>query len=164
MYKPQMNGFGDKTLPDFQPISMSPAVKDNFRKDKTEVEFIQSFLQSAKVIAEKIDKQKETTGMKMFFDYSLTLPAIYLCRHCIEISIKHAISKKEQQPKPRHGLNGLWRDLMKYIPQDMCSVEERITLNNMRKFIDIIDALDDDGTKLRYAVQKDGSDSLHTFL
>ncbi len=165
LYKSQMNGLRDPTLVEFQPIAVSCIMKKEFRKNYAEIELIFSYLQSAKILGEKIEQDAKGTNARMVFKkFSLILPTIYLCRHCIELSIKHAISKFKQQPKSKHGLIGLWSTLLQIDSFKLCSEKEKTLLKSMGKFVDTINVLDNNGTRLRYAEQNDGSDSQETFL
>lgn len=58
---------------------------------------------------------------KVFYSYSLSIPAIYLCRHCIELSIKNAISHLGKDGKATHGLEGQWNAFRQYLPQNRIS-------------------------------------------
>lgn len=164
LYKEKMNGLSDPTLKQFHPLALNCTIKEEFKKDWAEKEFIQSFLQSAKVIGEKLEFEVIQTPNVVFKTYSLSLPAIYLCRHCIELSIKHAISMLNKSPKANHGLSGLWSALRQYIPQEKCLKNEISILKGMSDFINVLNDLDDNGNKLRYAAQIDGSVSQNAFI
>ena len=82
-----LDGFKDKSLPDFNPVTFSSTFVQEVRTDETQKEFIRSYLESAKVLAKELTRL-ETPRMgiqKVFYNYSLTLPTIYLCRHCMEL-------------------------------------------------------------------------------
>lgn len=167
MYKLQMNGFGDETLKDFNPITLSSAFVADKRKDGAEKEYIDSYVQGAKVIMNAIYRNQGQMAVginKMFYSYSLSIPAIYLCRHCIELSIKHAISHLGKDGKTTHGLEGQWNAFRQYLPQDRISGKERSLLNNMGEFVRSIDSLDNNGNRLRYPVQEDKSFSQEKFM
>lgn len=167
MYKTQMNRFNDKSLIDFNPIALSSALISDKRKEGAENEFIDSYLEGAKVIMHEIyRKQRQMADgiNKIFYNYSLEIPTIYLCRHCIELSIKHAIGRQGKDSKQTHGLEGQWNAFRQYLPQDRISGKERSLLNNMGEFIRSMDSLDDNGTRLRYPVQEDKSYSQENFM
>lgn len=50
--KPQMDGFNDPTLHDFLPLSFSSVIKVEYREEWFEKEFIESFRNAAKVLAD----------------------------------------------------------------------------------------------------------------
>ena len=166
LYKPQMlDGFKDKSLPDFNPVTFSSTFVQEVRTDETQKEFIRSYLESAKVLSKELTRL-ETPRMgiqKVFYNYSLTLPTIYLCRHCMELSIKYAITCVNGQPKEVHGLEKLWSSLLSYLPKKT-SGKERSLLKGMGSFVRAIDCLDDTGTKLRYAINSNGNCNQDIFL
>jgi len=164
LYKEKMNGLDDPTLKQFHPLALSCTIKEECKKDWAEKEFIQSYLQSAKVLGEKLKLEEMQLPGVVFKTYSLSLPAIYLCRHCVELSIKHTISMLNKPPKKNHGLKGLWNALRQYIPQEKCSEQEISILNGMSDFINVLNDLDDNGSKLRYADQTDGTISQNAFI
>lgn len=166
MYKPQVNGFRDETLPEFNPILFSSTFKNEQKRKEADIEYIKSYLESAKILVDETYKRQICANgiKKIFYNYSLELPTIYMCRHCLELSIKHAINKLGKEAKNTHGLEGQWNAFMQYISKDMISGKERTILKNMGEFIRNIDGLDDNGTKLRYPLQEDKSFSQGEFL
>lgn len=156
LYKSQMNGFNDKSIPDFNFITFSSILKEEVREDWMQKEFIQSYLESAKVLSERLEEmQKLQAGItKVIYNYSLTLPIIYLCRHCLELSIKYAISRVHGKPKKVHGLDKIWSSFLSYLPKDR-SEEDQSLLKSMENFVHNINLLDDTGTKLRYPLDQD---------
>lgn len=166
LYKPQMlDGFEDRSLPDFNPVTFSSTFVQEVRADEAQKEFIRSYLESAKALARELDRQEiPRMGItKIFYNYSLTLPIIYLCRHCMELSIKYAITHVNGHPKEVHGLKKLWSSLLSYLPEKI-SGKERSILKGMGSFAQAIDCLDNTGTKLRYATNSDGSCNQDRFL
>lgn len=165
LYKSQMNGFNDKTLKDYNPILMSGMFKEEVREKEQKEEFIMSYLESAKIIMEETYHKQDRLGVgKIFFSYSLVLPTIYLCRHCLELAIKRAIEMVGKEAKQNHSLLKLWSALRGYLNNNEILETEKATLNEMEKFIRSIDSLDDNGMRLRYSKQKDNSDSQKEFL
>ena len=158
LYKSQMNGFNDKSIPEFNLITFSSLFKKEAKEDGLQKEFIQSYLESAKILSERLEELEEPQmGInKVFYSYSLTLPIIYLCRHCLELSIKYAISRIDGKPKNVHGLDKIWSSFLSYLPENY-SGKERSLLKNMRDFVQDINLLDDTGTKLRYPLEQDGT-------
>lgn len=96
--------------------------------------------------------------------YSLLIPTLYLCRHCLELSIKRAIGRLGKQSKTTHGLERQWNAFTQYLPKQKISGKERSLLKNMFEFIKNIDKLDDNGTKLRYSTQTEGTLSQEKFM
>lgn len=166
LYKNQMNGFNDSTLKDYNPILVSSFYKKEVRDDRQNEEFIMSYLESAKLIMEETYKRQGSNQdiRKVFFSYSLVLPTIYLCRHCLELAIKRSISLLGKTPKLNHSLLGQWSALREYLREKEVTEQEKLLLNNMENFIKNIEDIDDNGMKLRYPKQKDNSDSQQNFL
>lgn len=164
LYKTQMNGFNDKSIPEFNPITFSSILKKELREDGFQKEFIKSYLESAKILSEKLYEiaAPQMGIMKIFYDYSLTLPIIYLCRHCLELSIKYAISNINGIPKNVHALDKIWSSFLFYLPQNR-SEEDKNLLKCMGNFIHSINLLDDTGTKLRYPLDQDGTLTINNF-
>lgn len=165
LFKSQMNGMDDKTIPDFNPVTFSSAFKPETQSAEAQKEFIHSYLESAKALAIKLDELERPRGgiQKIFYNYSLTLPIIYLCRHCLELSIKYAISCINGKPKEVHGLDKVWSSFRSYLPTQN-SGKERSVLKEMGNFVQAINLLDDTGTKLRYPLNKDGTCTQGKFL
>lgn len=165
LYKTQMNGFNDSTLKEYNPMLMSSIFKKEFRDEKQSEEFIMSYLESAKIIMEETYRiqNKNLDVKKIFLSYSLVLPTVYLCRHCLELAIKNAINSLGKTAKHYHNLSKLWNALREYLKDRDISGEEMNLLNNMGIFIQSIDSIDDNGMKLRYPKQKDNSDSQKEF-
>jgi len=165
MYKPQMDGLGDKSLKDFNPVTFSSVFVAEKKKDWAEEEFIKSYLEAARILMNETYRNQNIEGVsKVFYSYSLVIPTLYLCRHCMELSIKHAIGHLGKEIKQTHGLEGQWNAFRQYLPQEKISGKERTVLKNMGEFVRSVDVLDDNGTKLRYPVQKDSSFSQERFM
>lgn len=165
MYKSQMEGFGDESLKDFNPMLLSSTYVSEKREEGAEKEFIVSYLEGAKVLMkETYERQRPMRIKKIFYSYSLALPTIYLCRHCLELSLKRAIRLFGRDIKLTHGLEGQWCVFRQCLPEKIISGKERSLLNRMGEFIKDIDRLDDNGTRLRYPVQRDKSFSQEQFL
>lgn len=165
LYKTQMNGMNDISIPEYNPITFSSVYKEEVRADALQKEFIKSYLESAKILSERLEElEKPRMGiMKVFYNYSLTLPIIYLCRHCLELSIKYAISRIYGKPKAVHGLDKVWSSFLSYLPENY-SGKERSLLKCMGSFIQNINLLDDTGTKLRYPLEQNGTCTQNKFL
>jgi HEPN domain-containing protein len=165
LYKKQMNGMNDPSIPEYNFITFSSLYKVEVRSDAAQKEFIQSYLESAKILSERLEElQKPGMGItKKFYNYSLTLPIIYLCRHCVELSIKYAISRIDRIPKTVHPLDEIWSSFLSYLPKDYSEKEENL-LKDMESFVQNINLLDYTGTKLRYPLEKDGTCTQKEFL
>lgn len=151
LYKEQMQTFSDPTLCDYTPLVWSCVLKEDCKHEGFQKEFIDSFLQAAKLIAEKVKEQNASApGMYIFHSYSLALPILYLARHCIELSIKRAIERLGGNPKRKHDLEKLWDSFLSYVPSERTNADDSILIE-MRLFIQLVNKLDNSGTKLRYS-------------
>jgi HEPN domain-containing protein len=166
MYKPQMmKGLADESLRDFNPITLSSAFVTEKREDGAEKEFIDSYLEGAKILMHETYRRQDAKGIaKIYYNYSLVIPTVYLCRHCLELSIKRAIRLQGKSSKFTHGLERQWDAFRQYLPNERISGKERSLLKSMGEFIKNMDVLDDNGTKLRYPVQENKSFSQEKFM
>ena len=164
LYKRQMtDGFADKTLHQFAPLAFSVVAKQEYKHEMLESEFIDSFLEAAKLLA-KASRHNNVPmpGVYVFYQYSLVLPVLYMVRHCMELSIKRAIRLVGGNPKRKHKLDGLWSSLVFYLPEKRSVADEKV-LRYMHDFVKCIDLLDDNGEKLRYPVGNDKQLTQDTF-
>lgn len=164
LYKRQMmDGSKDKTLYQFAPLAFSAVAKQEYKHETFESEFIDSFLESAKMLA-KVSRYNSAPmpGIYVFYRYSLVLPVLYMVRHCMELSIKRAIRLVGGDLKWTHKLDGLWSSFLSKLPKERTSEDEEV-LRYMHDFVKYIDFLDDNGEKLRYSEGKDGQLTQDTF-
>lgn len=158
-FKYQMNGLNDPDLEKFQFLSYSPTIKEEFAHNKAEEEYIDSYIEAAKIIA-KNSKVANPIIQFTIKEYSLALPCIFLCRQALELSIKRSISKKKLPYAAIHNLQDLWKKLRDAIGNELCSSEDSELLDNMEMFIVLMGEFDNEkGTKLRYSEGKDGKAS-----
>lgn len=154
--KEKMNGVCDKTISKYDFLSYNTVIKKEERKNVAEREYIYSYLKCAKITCEEMEREKKENPpfvLSVFYNYSLCIPCIYLCRHTLELTIKYGISLFGKEPRGIHGLQSLWDSFYSNISTERDD-KEKAVLKSMGKFIKIIEELDDDGTKLRYASQK----------
>ena len=73
MYKPQMmKGLADESLRDFNPITFSSAFVTEKREDGAEKEFIDSYLEGAKILMHETYRRQDAKGIaKIYYNYSL---------------------------------------------------------------------------------------------
>lgn len=160
LYKSQMqDGFSDETLLNFCPFTMSSALKDEYKKDGFEKDYINSYLKSARILADSamtICHPDNNCGISMLLSRdNVTIPMLYMVRHTLELSIKYAIECIDGNFKEVHGLIKLWNSFCFYLPNN-CSGKERSILKKMCEFLEYIDLLDATGTKLRYPKDRNG--------
>lgn len=153
--KSQMDGFNDPTLRDFSLLDSSALMKDEFKADRFDDEFIRSFLNAAKELAAAGRKAIDKPGMYLMLEYSYAIPVMFLTRHCIELAIKRAIKRCGAEPKRDHGLTSLWNSLLSRFPRQKCREDNR-TIKNMGAFVKAVADIDDNGISLRYPQDKSG--------
>ena len=153
--KSQMDGFNDPTLRDFSLLDSSALMKDEFKADKFDDEFIRSFLNAAKELAAAGRKAIDKPGIYLMLEYSYAIPVMFLTRHCIELAIKRAIKRCGAEPKRDHGLTSLWNSLLSRFPRQKCREDNR-TIKNMGAFVKAVADIDNNGISLRYPQDKSG--------
>lgn len=153
--KSQMDGFKDPTLRDFSLLDSSALMKDEFKADRFDDEFIRSFLNAAKELAAAGRKAIDKPGMYLMLEYSYAIPVMFLTRHCIELAIKRAIKRCGAEPKRDHGLTSLWNSLLSRFPRQKCREDNR-TIKNMGAFVKAVADIDNNGISLRYPQDKSG--------
>lgn len=153
--KSQMDGFNDPTLRDFSLLDSSALMKDEFKADRFDDEFIRSFLNAAKELAAAGRKAIDKPGMYLMLEYSYAIPVMFLTRHCIELAIKRAIKRCGAEPKRDHGLTSLWNSLLSRFPRQKCRGDNR-TIKNMGAFVKAVADIDNNGISLRYPQDKSG--------
>ena len=153
--KSQMDGFNDPTLRDFPLLDSSALMKDEFKADRFDDEFIRSFLNAAKELAAAGRKAIDKPGMYLMLEYSYAIPVMFLTRHCIELAIKRAIKRCGAEPKRDHGLTSLWNSLLSRFLRQKCREDNR-TIKNMGAFVKAVADIDNNGISLRYPQDKSG--------
>ena len=145
VYKSAMNKLSDKTLNNFTPISMATTAKEEFKN---------------KLAIEEWLNQNRCNGGKTgyaLYKYNYTLPTVFLIRHAAELAIKEAIDKSGKVPNSStHDLDKLWNSISSQLPESK-TPNDRKTIQQVRTFLQYISHLDKDGTKARYAVDKNGN-------
>lgn len=165
LYKRQINGLNDPCIKDYNPLLVSAWFKEEYKKGKMTEEYIKSFIEVAKVLSKAIrEQQSNDSEIKIFYSYSLTLPALYICRHSIEMVIKYSLELLHIEFKKIHNLNELWDKLVESIPKELQNEKEKTVISNMGLFIEKVNTLDENGQRLRYAIQTSGELSQENFL
>ena len=155
-FKYQMNGLNDPTLQEYRFLSYSPLLKEEYRHEKAEKEYIDSYMEAAKIIAQ--NSQIHNSAIKFVIkSYSLALPCIFLCRQALELSMKRAITQLGQKYDAIHSLQEPWKKFDSSFCKETLSSESKKTLPHMGSFIDLISTFDNrNATKLRYSEDKNG--------
>lgn len=154
--KPQMNGLNDPTLGDFSPLNLSALLKEDFKSEMFEEEFIHSFLNAARELAIAGRKAIDRPGMYVMLEHSYAIPVLFLTRHCMELAIKRAIRKCGGKPKREHSLKKLWNSLLSKLPEQKRCEDSR-AIENMSSFVWAVADIDDNGISLRYPKDNAGN-------
>lgn len=161
--KPQMDGLDDPTLRDFSLLNTSVLMKEEYKDESFEKEFIHSFLNAAKVLAIAGKRSIDKPGMYVIFNYSYAMPVLYLTRHCMELAIKQAIKRCGRKPKTSHNLLDLWSSLLSNFPKQRTPDVQK-TIEDMGAFVKSINNIDDNGINLRYPHDNAGELTQETAL
>lgn len=86
--KSQMDGFNDPTLRDFSLLDSSALMKDEFKADKFDDEFIRSFLNAAKELAAAGRKAIDKPGMYLMLEYSYAIPVMFSQGTVLSLQLK----------------------------------------------------------------------------
>lgn len=154
--KPQMNGFNDPTLREFSPLNISALLKEDFKSEMFEEEFIYSFLNAARELAIAGRKAIDRSGTYVILEHSYAIPVLFLTRHCMELAIKRAIRKCGGKPKREHSLKKLWSSLLAKLPEQKRREDSR-AIKNMSSFVGTVADIDDNGISLRYPKDNAGN-------
>lgn len=160
IYKDRMEKPSDKTLTNFTPVSMATTAKEELKNKLAIEEWVDSYVGAAKQLAQL--NQDRCNGGKtgvqyILYKYNYTLPTVFLIRHAAELAIKEAIDEGGEEPNnSTHNLDRLWNFLLRQLPESKTPNDNKI-INQAHKFLRYISHLDNDGTKARYAVDKNGN-------
>lgn len=124
-------------------ISISPFFKEEIRSKTAEKEIIDAYLHSAECLYMCFHKESNPVEkMKVFRTNQMCMPFLFLCRHTLELLIKAVLNNKQGKIKKIHRLQELWNEL-----------KNNIEINNtdFDMLIEVLNTIDDDGCKLRYA-------------
>lgn len=152
----QMNGFDDPDLKHFVPLAFSPVMKEEYKEDRFELEFVRSFANAALVLARAGRAETDGPGYYAFLDHSYPIPVLYMTRHCMELEIKRTIRRLGGSVGQIHKLDSLWSSLLSRLPKRDRS-EDRRAVKNMGEFVHSISKVDETGFNLRYPKDKKGN-------
>lgn len=159
IYKDRMEKLSDKTLNNFTPVSMTTTAKEELKNKLAIEEWVDSYVGAAKELA-RLNQDRcngGKTGVRyVLYKYNYTLPTIFLIRHAAELAIKEVIDKSGKEPNNcTHNLDKLWSSFLSRLPKSRTQTDRDI-INQAHKFLQYISHLDNDGTKVRYPVDKNG--------
>ena len=165
IYKEKMEGLSDETLKVFCPLSVSSFMKKEYVDNYIHDEYIESYLTSAEILAEMENKRTHPNGILTSLvtpKPALSITIYYLSRHSIELSIKKYIKYFGHAIKQEHNLIKIWDSFYSLI-SDEASDDDKNTLYNMKKFIEDINKLDNNGTVTRYPIDTNEKNNMNDF-
>lgn len=130
-------------------LKVSACFKDEYKKEQSEIEIIESYIECMNIVCNKIVKEFRA-GMSILKTYSLCIPYVFICRHTIELILKKSIENKTRKIEVGHSNLSLWKKCKK--------IYDDRNLNYYDELIDTINLLDDNGEKFRYIKDKDGNE------
>lgn len=150
------NGIHNKRTKTFVMLNSSSAMKDEFKTEWFESEYLQSYLHAVNVLTENAEREQKILqngyrgNVLTLLTFSTPLVTMFLIRHTVELTLKLAAKNLTSDAKFKHGLLGLWNGLkdsgeLKFTDTD---------LKNMTKFVEFLNNLDERGTTFRYATNK----------
>lgn len=112
-----------------------------------EKEIVDAYLNAAESIYCRFEQlnNPEKGMIKVFWTNQMCMPFLYMCRHTVELAIKYRLKQLGIKYNRIHRLNELW---------DTLKENQRNTNEDFDLLIETIDVIDNDGCKLRYAVDK----------
>ena len=156
--KYKMNGLNDPTLPDFKLLSTAPITKEKFKKEDITKEYILSYINSAKLLADACNVDNNNSVKLIMLTYSFSIPCLFLCRQAIELKIKDCLEKRQINYIPIHSIVSLWNTLETSLINEEVTDEDKIIISEMNRFINLLSKLDNENaTKLRYPKDKSGN-------
>ncbi len=164
--KTQMNGLSDPTIRDFCPLSLIPVYKHEHKKKLAWEEYVASYVDAAKVLAEGCSLDQASPIIMEFKKHSPVVPCLFLCRHAIELAIKAVITNSGKEIIPKHSLPEQWQELTQSLDfGNKADEAEKTCVEEMGAFIELMASLDNEkSTKLRYPVDKFGKESHSDFV
>lgn len=139
----------DMHLRHFAPLSLKNVYNADFRDKCVRLEYVLSYLMAAEVLAKELDKRLRESVRYVFYNYSLNLEIFYLCRHCLELTMKSVILECGGKPKAIHNLKRIWDSLLEYT-KNIRDKDDVQLFKNMGAFINMMDRIDTDGLQFRY--------------
>lgn len=140
------NSLDVDNLLNWEMVGLSAVVKKPFKNIISKFEIIQSYLKAAELLSQNINNTVKTLSFR-----SLGIPFLYLCRQTVELSIKFALEITNVKiNKPSHNIKKLWEEFI--VKNKMyISNEEKMYIDRITFFIDILNSIDCDGSHFRYA-------------
>ena len=127
-------------------LNTSSLYKEEFRKDSSKKELIESYLNAAKNIYEQMTISTHAYGATYVFrSDTLSIPFLFLCRHRIELSLKYYLEKNNIKFQGNHDINKLFN-------------KSKINNDNFKQLIKAFKTLDKTGTMLRYSTDQDDNE------
>lgn len=127
-------------------LNTSSIYKEEFRKDSSKKELIESYLNAAKNIYEQMAISTHAYGATYVFrSDTLSIPFLFLCRQTIELTLKYYLKKNNIEFKSNHDINNLYN-------------KSKINNDNFKQLIKAFKILDKTGTMLRYSTDQEDNE------
>lgn len=139
--------FGTKEIWKWECLTPTVFYKEEFRKKMAEKEIVDAYLNAAESVYGRLEQlnNPEKGIIKVFWTNQMCMPFLYMCRHTVELSIKYRLKQIGVEYNKIHRLDNLWSTLRE---------NTEIKNEDFDLLIETLNEIDDDGCKLRYAVDK----------
>lgn len=99
----------------------------------------------------KADNNPVSNHIKVFRKGQVCMPFLFLCRHALELALKERLKIEGKANATGHKLRQLYNNLVE--TQPTIGTNEDLAL-----LVEVLDSIDDDGCKLRYSKDKNGTE------
>lgn len=143
--------FGTREIWKWECLTPTVFYKEEIRKKMAEKEIVASYLNAAESIYCRFEQlnNPEKEMIKVFSNNQMCMPFLYMCRHTVELAIKYRLKQIGVKYDKIHRLDKLWSVLKE---------NEKNTNEDFDLLIETLNIIDDDGCKLRYAVDKNDNE------
>ena len=141
------NNLDLKDLKNWELVSASTKMKDEYKYGASKFEMVQSYLHAASILSDNLC----INDIKLISLRSICIPFLYLCRHTAELAVKNALEITNIKINtPSHKIKKMWK---LFIEKNQLYINDNETafIDRISTFVDILDTIDDDGIHLRYA-------------
>jgi hypothetical protein len=141
-------------------VTMTAFYKEELRGEAVDKEIVKAYLNAEKILYNALSQENNPAkGMRVFKDNQMCMPFLFLCRHTLELVLKYFLKHKSGQVTTGHKLIPLWEKTKMFLGDDD-------DIKGMGVFVEVLDSLDTDGTKMRYSSDKKGEPNVEmpTFI
>lgn len=140
--------FGSNEIWEWECLTPTVFYKEEIRKNMAEKEIIDAYLNASESIYSRFHQlnNPEKGMIKVFWTNQMCMPFLYMCRHTVELAIKYRL---KQLGVKYNSIHKLWNTLKE---------NEKNTDEDFDLLIETLNVIDNDGCKLRYAVDKNDNE------